>query len=202
MHAHCICVAIDRGSFSEEAAAAVLQVSGAEEPEALLQDLSDACLLTRVSSVAAADSRYSLHPLIWDLAERQRQAEPAAEARRQLAALEAYLQCMPWMLASGGVEGKQPGMGSTAADMDATLLLAEELPNISALAAQLGRLLKFDGVAFQSEATLDSLNALIGTLYMFRQPATAIQLQEAVQAKQRERLTRQKEHSSNGRGID
>ena len=145
-----------RGSFSEEAATAVLQ-PGTTAASLLLQDLSDACMLQRAAT--STSPRHSLHPLVWDFAEQARQAQPQPQ---QMPALEAFLH---WMLTfNDRVTELWPMSDSAAGLSQAKQLLADELPNVSALAAQLGQAPLCDVTAAGAEDTLSRLDGAANTL--------------------------------------
>lgn len=119
-----------RGSFNKDAAAAVMQEGDAKP--GMLQDLLDACLV--VPAAAASTPRYSMHPLVWDVADRERRQQPPAD---QLPALEAFLS---WLLKPGvRLAQLQPGKRSAAELSESLQLLADELPNWRALAEHLGQ---------------------------------------------------------------
>lgn len=154
--------------------------TGAALAETLLQDLTDACLVARICPLAAGSHRLSLHPLVWDLAERIRKEKSNPQ---QLAALEAFLR---WMLACvGRALGTQCSTGSAAEVEEAKQLLAEELPNVSALAAQLGQPPLPASALLAAEDVVERLSTLAEALVPSGALAVATQLQEVVSAQQR-----------------
>ena len=148
---------------------------GAQECAPLLQDLSNACYLSRTSSEGAFSE---LHPLVWDIAERTRRQQPP---QTQLHALDAFLR---YMLDLGDrLAGMRPGVSSPAQVEEAVQMLEKELPNISALAMQLGQpplcTLSY------GDDTRKRLETMVDTLSTFGQTAVAGQLQAAMQVQQR-----------------
>ena len=98
-----------------------------------LQNLRDCCLLSMESSSNGGE-RFSMHPVVWDFAERARRQQPTSD---QLPGLETFLD---WMLQRGTrLAQLEPGKCDPAGIAEAHQLLADELPSFEALAAHLAQ---------------------------------------------------------------
>jgi len=190
-------LALFRGSFSEEAAQAVLQPN-ATEATTLLQDLADACLLSltgtarltdthlQLPAIAAADSpqRWTLHPIVWDFAEQLRCAQ---SSDRQIAGLWAFMRIM--LVQGAKLDALRPGRGVHTEDQltEALQLLADEVANFGALATQLGQSPLVGKSAVElpdqpAELTVEKLRRLACCLVAFDRHALAARLFERLAA--------------------